>query len=518
MNSKETVTRAYNYRLPKEVQEDALRTLDFVLSKENDLISKLWNEDFLKAINLTLPKHIGRWMENYLDRPKDIPSRVWRGILEQVGRVLRSQADKKELFYFLKNITTDEQQWCWQLCKDNGKPFVKANYIYSLKNAVEKYKEKHNGEFPNSYFDITQCPKFKNGILTYAPDDGQAIKYKLENDTLKVKLKLLSKEGCFLWRETSFNLPHIVLKRLKEENGSLKSPDLRWYGGKAFLDLKVETHVNEHSKDNSNKMFVDWGTTRKLLTIIITTAEGTQIGQPLFLKYEPIFKKLHRIRQHIDHLKKGRAKVARRKNRKRWDRYTDLIKQSWLKYKELQKELAHLASNAIVDLAEAYGCDEIYVEDLSTLKAQNFGKWLNRVINNTVRGQIYDKVFYKAKLKGIKLNYVKAWHTSVTCPVTGKRGKRYTAPDGKERKGGGWFTSDSFNADADYVACKNLARRVLFNFKLSYPKALAYKERAILDKQFGRGIRELQNLQRALSGWHGTLRVVPLSVFSPIRA
>ncbi|MCG2796739.1 MAG: transposase [Actinomycetia bacterium] len=515
---KDFLTRSYDYRLPREAQTDCLRTLDFLLPVENNLIEKLWSEGFLKQLKNCDTKQVWKWLEPQLKRPKNVPSRIWRGVLEQIGRVLRTQANKQDLFYFLKGITTDESQWCWQLCRDNGRRLVRANYIYSLKEAVERYKTINDNKFPENYFDFTRCPKLKNGILTYAPDDGQAIRSELEGSTYKTELKLLDENDKWVWKETSFELPPIVLQRLNEENGCMKSPDLRRKNGKVFLDLKVETKTASTAENACNKVFVDWGTTRKLLVMLVVTPDGVQLGPPIFLKYEPIFRKLHRTRQHIDHLRKARKKIARRKDRRRWDNYTVLIKQAWAKYHELQKELAHLASNVLVDIAEAYDCNEIYVEDLSTLKATRFGRWLNRVINNTVRSQIYNKVQYKGNLKGIKLHYVRAWHTSVTCPLTGVRGKRYLAPDKDPREGGGWFISDSFSADADYVACKNLARRVLFDFKLSCPKALAYKERATLGKQFGRGMEGLRNLQRSLSGWTSGAVVVPLSLQHPLRA
>ena len=398
---------------------------------------------------------------------------------------------------------------------------MKASYIYSLKEAARKHKRKNDGNFPETFFGITRCPKLRNGILTYAPDDGpdtgQAIRYGLEGTAFNVRLKVLSEESKWVWKETSFELPPILLQRLNEENSCMKSPDLRQKNGKVFLDLKVETKNGKPPQNACNKVFVDWGTTRKLLTMIVVTPDGVQIGPPIFLKYEGVFGKLHSIRQHIDHLKKARKRVPRRKDRRRWDKYTILISQAWNKYHELQKELAHLASNVLVDIAEAYNCDEIYVEDLSTLKATRFDRWLNRVINNTVRSRIYNKVSYKGQLRGIKLHYVKAWWTSQTCPLTGVRGKRHLAPDRDPKEGGGWFISDSFSADADYVACKNLARRVLFDFSLAKAKALAYTERATLGKQFGRGVDGLRNLRKALSGWDRRVTVTPLLVQHPLR-
>jgi len=518
VSSNGSVTRAYDYRLPREIQKDCLRTLGLVLPIENDLLESLWSESFLEQLGLTCDtKYVWKWLEPRMERPEGLPSRIWRGILEQVGRTLKAQAVRLDLFRFLKSITTNEQEWCWQLCRDNGKPFVKANHIYSIKEAVCRYRCKNAGKFPERYFDITGCPRLRNGIITYAPDDGQAIRYDLEGTTFKVRLKVIDEEGTWTWRETSFELPGIVLERLGD--GTMRSPDLRCKDGKAFLDLKVESK-NSGARDNCprNKLFADWGTTRKLLAIIAVTPGGAQMGPPIFLKYEGVFGKLHRIRQHIDHLKKARAKVARRKDRRRWDRYTALIGQAWSKYHELQKELAHLASNALVDIAEAYGCDAIYVEDLSTCKSKNFSRKLNRIINNTVRSQIYNKVAYKGKLKGLSLHYVKAWWTSQTCPLTGVRGKRFTAPDGIRRAGGGWFISEACSLDADYVACKNLARRALFDFSLNRAKALAYKERATLAKQFRQGTGGLRNLRKALSGWNYGVKIVPGSVFYPLRA
>jgi putative transposase len=513
MKKTNTTTLAYDIRLPKEVQYLSLQTLGFILPVENVLIERFWSEEKLKELKETITtKQVWKHLEGILDRPAEIPSRVWRGILEVVGRTILAQAERMELFYFLKGITTNEKEWCWQLCKDNGKPFVKANYIYLLKDAVEVYRKK-NDRFPDSYFDIARKPELKNGLLTYAPDDGQAIRYDLEGTLFKVRLKLFDGEN-WVWKETSFELPDVVKEKL--EQGTMVSPDLRQKNGKVFLDLKVK--LPDQEKTGKNKMFVDWGVTRKLLTVIIVTPDGTQIGSPIFLKYDGILRKLHRIRQAIDHLKKTRGKIARRKDTKRWDRYTYLIGQHWDKYKQLQKELSHLASNTLIDIAEAYDCDSIFVEDLATLKAKKYSRWLNRIINNTVRGQIYSKVEYKGKLKGIKLEKpVKAWHTSQYCPLSGELGKRYTAPNGEPKEGGGWFVSNACSLDADYIACKNLVRRVLFDFKLSRPKSLGYIPRDTLGKQFSRGTEGLRNLRRTLSGWNGGVKVVPDSVFYPLR-
>ncbi|MBU4174969.1 MAG: hypothetical protein KKB90_04990 [Actinobacteria bacterium] len=95
----DSITRSYDYRLPKEVLADCLRTLDFLLPAENNLIESLWSEDFLKQLKSNRnTKQVWKWLEPQLERPEEVPSRVWRGVLEQAGRILKTQADKQDLF------------------------------------------------------------------------------------------------------------------------------------------------------------------------------------------------------------------------------------------------------------------------------------------------------------------------------------------------------------------------------------------------------------------------------------
>ena len=98
-----TTTLAYHQRFPEEIREEILRTLLCVRTWEDNLVEELWDEDKLKEL---LEEHKGfqHWklLENKVKKIDGVPSRIWRGVLEQVGRTLLAQAERMELFCFLK--------------------------------------------------------------------------------------------------------------------------------------------------------------------------------------------------------------------------------------------------------------------------------------------------------------------------------------------------------------------------------------------------------------------------------
>lgn len=297
MKSKNTTTLAYHQRLPEEIGEEVVRTLLCVRIWEDTLTEDLWDEEKLKEL---LEEHRGfqHWklLESKVKKIDGVPSRIWRGILEQIGRTLLAQAKRMELFYFLKGTTTDENEWSWELCKENGRQFVKANYIYLLKDCVGAYRERE-GKFPDTYFDLTRCPTFKYGLLLYSVDDGaekgQAIQYRLEGNVLKIRIKLLDEGWDWKWFETEVTLSEKVTEKLAK-GGKLVAPDLRRDHEKVFLDVKVQAENEVPEVALANYLSVDWGV-KKLLTITICDPEGNKLSQPFFFKWTPLFGKLKRI-------------------------------------------------------------------------------------------------------------------------------------------------------------------------------------------------------------------------------
>ena len=180
------------------------------------------------------------------------------------------------------------------------------------------------------------------------------------------------------------------------------------------------------------------------------------------MKCDAIQKKLFRIREEIDNLKAKRDKLPKGSTLALW--YNREISKKWNKYRAIQKQLSHLASNVIVEIAKIYNCSRIYVEWLGSLKSRKLSKTLNWKINSQVRQQIYEKVEYKANLCGISLEKPinPAW-TSQFCPKCGKHGYHVKASDrlNERKKSGGWFYCKNcgYNADRDYVATRGAILR-----------------------------------------------------------
>jgi transposase len=277
-----------------------------------------------------------------------------------------------------------------------------------------------------------------------------------------------------------------------------------------ILDIKVKVSSKEQ-KETGNFLVVDWGI-RKLVTICVFNEKGEQISPPFFLKWNPLQRKLYRIRQQIDCLKSKRDKLPKKSTQGRW--YNKEIAKNWNKFRQIQKQLSHLASNCIVEIAKAFDCDKIYVEWLKSLKSDSFSRNLNWTINSTVRQAIYDKVSYKASQAGIKFcRPLPAGHTSQFCPKCGKKGYHVKAPNRlKEKiKSGSWFYCPHchYNADRDYVATQNLARRALFG-NCFQSKTFAYTTKVISDKLFRQSIEENSKLRHCLNGWKNSVSIRPL--------
>lgn len=447
---------------------------------------------------------------------KRIPSRVNRGILEVAGRILRTVNDRRKLFDFLvQTMGENPKKWSYKKIIENYHIYIKSQYITNLAEQTEKFFREH-GEYPKDFWELQSYPKIGKPMISYAPDDGQAIRMKLEGEKLLISLKVITDESAYgkpewEWIDFVIPLPHFL------QPCSYLAPDLRLVKihGKELpvLDYKIEIDGKEKNY-SSSFITVDWGT-RKLLTLCVFNQNGTQISPPIFLKFEPVQKKLLRIRKEIDHLKSIRDSLY--KHSSLWEKYQREIDKRWRKFRAVQKELAHLASNVIIIIAQLYNCSAIYFEWLKSLKSQKYNRNLNWIINTTIREAIFKLVSYKGKLVGIELKKpLPPYHTSQRCPRCGKRGFHTKSPDQKTPiKSGSWFLCPScgFNADRDYVACCNLARRALYGNLNDHTKVIAYTAKANSDLLFRQSAFPRERLRRHLSGWKEVVSLTPQRIF-----
>jgi len=87
---------SYALRLPDEIQADALRLL--ALSREviNLTVTRLW--DRLDEFAIRTNAYVYHQVEEMITPPLVHGHRQWRCEAEQAGRILRSQAERKQQF------------------------------------------------------------------------------------------------------------------------------------------------------------------------------------------------------------------------------------------------------------------------------------------------------------------------------------------------------------------------------------------------------------------------------------
>jgi len=519
--AKQGQTLSYPLVLRGEDGEKIVNTLFWLKEVTNKYLGKYYKPAVLemlsgsekKAYKVLEPLVTSKWK-------KRIPSRINRGVLEITGRVLRTINARRNLFELLSTSYGDNPcQWDYRKLIEYQGIYVKAMYVQNLAEQTENFlkrKEKpakdlfgflqNKEKSGKDFFEIQARPRLKQAILSFAPDDGQAIQMERHEDYLVLRLKVLE-DDKWKWVSLAVTLPPFLRSYMAV------APDIRvvcvhgeWV---PVLDYKIQRPCEEE-KETPYFLTVDWGV-RKLITVCVFDRQEHQICPPIFLKFETIHNKLSRIRTEIDALKAKRDSWPR--NSSLWAKYNREIARRWRKFRAIQKELAHLASSVIVLIAQIYGCSEIYVEWLKGLKSQKYGHSLNWLINTTVREAIYEKVAYKAKLVGIELKRpVQPYGTSQYCPRCGKKGIHTQAPNQTaEVKSGGWFLCPScgYNADRDYVACCNLARKVLYGNLKDNLNVIAYKAIKISDLLFRQSSCFRKRLRQHLNGWKAVISLQP---------
>ena len=245
-----------------------------------------------------------------------------------------------------------------------------------------------------------------------------------------------------------------------------KRPDIRINAeGQVIIDYKTE--ISNRKQENNNRIVsIDYGL-RKLLTITCfeMTDDGlpVQLSRPFFVDIKGVQNKIELLHKDIDRLKSKLSKTTDKKKIKILKRE---IKLRWKKLKKLSKELEHLASNIIIEIAKIHNCSTIVIEDLRGLNGKKFAGRLNRRIYRTIRVGIFDKLTYKADLIGKTVKTVFPAWTSQFCPKCGDRGNH---------RHYGEFTCShcGYSGNRDYIATQNIARK-FFQISLKSSTGFGY--------------------------------------------
>jgi putative transposase len=491
---------SYDLRLPDSAQADALRLLDASRAVVNLALVQLW-----PLLDEFMAERAGpAWKQvvELIGSPDPHGDRQWRCEAETAGRIMRGQAERKQVFQRVQPILSDgfirpktvarpagknrqtikeAIETLQQQLSDDDTAFI------TMQNVVEQacnYFLAH-GEFPATYEQMQSVPRLCVGMLTYAGDDGgakgQAYRFSVDRDagTATLLFRFPDEAGRWQWRKESVEiaLPQCVTARLKD--GIPMAPTLREVVGAdgsraAVLDVIVRVKKSEPFEWESIERVLgfDWGV-HGLITAVVLQSIPTdpehpvQISRPLLVDTGGLDGHQARTRRQIDQLKAARDGLPQDDPKGRV--YDQEIQRCWRLYQARNRELAHLAANLLLLFASVWGCSLISGESLKTLKTTGRGKgvrgrWRNYRNNTTIRSDIWKILRYKSHLAGIRFRSERPRATSHTCPRCGKPAQTYRSPRAHHRadpvKWGRWLICAhcSFNGDRDYCAAVNIAR------------------------------------------------------------
>jgi putative transposase len=221
----------------------------------------------------------------------------------------------------------------------------------------------------------------------------------------------------------------------------------------------------------------DWGV-RTLVTAVVLDLSGNRLSPPLFLDSGGFDGRQAHTRRHIDRLKSKVARLEARRDRfavgdgRREPSERKLgvlhreIARCWRKYAARNNDLAHLAANLLLLLAQVWGAELIAGESLKSLKSEGRGRgakgcWVNWRNNAQIRGALWRTLRYKCHLSGLHLAWQHPRGTTHTCPHCGKPARTYASPalDAKPLDAGAWLRcfECGWNGARDYAAAINIA-------------------------------------------------------------
>src|SRR5438132_644886 len=503
-----TQTLSYPLRLPDEAQADALRVLDASREVINTTVVALWPQ--LDAFCQPETRYAYKQVTAMIGSSDPHGDRQWRCEAEQAGRILRGQAERKKQFAFILPLLEAGMIQPQTEKKPAGKnrKAIKAalaslheensdgGSAVELQSLIEQACNFYlaNGCFPDTYEEMQPVPVLKAGIVPYAGDDGPQmgqtyrLSLDLDQQTLTLALRTPDEAGKWArnWREQTIQmaLPEVVVARVKA--GKMLAPSLREIieadGTRyAVLDFIVEVPVKEQAswEEMHTVLGFDWGV-RVLVTASVVDLDGHQVGHPFFLDTGPFDGRQARTRRQIDQLK---AKVARLEKQRDHFPVGDPrripseealpvlrreITRCWRKYEARNQDLAHLATNVLLVLATAFGCELMAGASLKSMKSSGRGRgakgrWRNWRNNAQVRGELWRVLRYKCHLAGISLAWQQPRKTSHTCPRCGSPANTYRSPAhvDKVENWGAWLVCSNpdcqWNGSRDYAASINIA-------------------------------------------------------------
>ncbi|MGC8853224.1 MAG: RNA-guided endonuclease TnpB family protein, partial [Hydrogenobacter sp.] len=170
---------SYEITLPQRTYPHLDRLFSVFGRSVRNFIGMFWNESTLKLLNQK--GHTCSILKEIVQRPEDLPSRVFRNALELTGQILRSQIERKRLFDAFM------QYPCLVLYNDRGiaeRLNTSTWFALNVKRQVLKLIRK--GE-RRDYFSLVK-PNFSGSVVITSADDslerGQFKRLRIERNKI----------------------------------------------------------------------------------------------------------------------------------------------------------------------------------------------------------------------------------------------------------------------------------------------------------------------------------------------
>ena len=488
MAKKQHPLKSYRFKLPqtKEFEKKISFFTSITSQAGKDLLKVLWSEKWIERLgSSTLPayKIVNENQVQLVEagRLLYLPSRIRRGIAEQVGRILRSQYKRKQCFEDIRSViqTIGLKGNLDVLVKQTALTiqllFGKFYHWQMIRQTLRMFRYwglKQNLDIWLIPYTALVQPKISNYCFPYAVDDGQIIKYEYTSGSLQISLKVPSTSHPYtkrewIWIPCTLSVPITLQQRIKTSvsmnphlptllyqhlKGGLVLPTLQFAWDFPDGILKQQLIYPKRT------LAVDLGLIN-LATSVIFDA-GYQISQPLFY-HVPIarLQKIEKIYSHIRYLKKKIARLpAHAVNQGK-----RLVETSRLQNKLVNKRSFELHSlvKYFIELMHDYGCQTIVFEDLRSFEPPKGLKTLSRRLSEWFRGSLVTSIDQASQFFGWKVHRVNPHGTSSYCPRCGCKGLKVRSSTSllQDNYGRQFYCPHChYRADRDYVGALNIYR------------------------------------------------------------
>ncbi len=422
---------SYELTLPQRIYPHLDRLFSVFGRSVRDFIDRFWNESTLEL--LSQKGHVCSIIKEIVQKPQNLPSRVFRNALELSGQILRSQIERKKLF------DTFMQYPCLVLYdeKEIAKS-LNTSIWFALNVKRQVLKLLRKGE-RGDYFSLVK-PSFSNSVVITSADDslerGQFKKLRIEKNKLLFELKVPI-GNTWKWVKVTKFIPDRLRKALRNAK-EIKAPLIKRVtlkSGFTIYRLVIPVEVELRVKNRVERVFaLDLSPSEKRLGVGVVVDKEGHSKPVLFTAYKMV-RKLERLYGEISGLERKIDNIAddlhstfkkghkERLNQRLRHLYQEQ-KLRWRKFKELRKQILETFINLVIAHAKAYSCDAIAIEDL---KFKDLPDWENkrfrRLFSTWFYSRLEERLRHKAQREGIKVLSVNPFNTSQVCHECGSKGK-----------------------------------------------------------------------------------------------